>query len=261
MNDWNMGQALISALLATTAFAAPPSMNPASEAYRAHLAVVLSGPATLRAPHGLVTTRLDDVGLLELPGDRLCIDDVSEVRFRPIKPPLDRAVLAGKFPVKLVVARGPAAQEVGGRVTRGEFTALSYVAFRTGREAQFVPARYTASTSADDPQHHLVQADGGFCALFPAGLNQASLQAAGQTCLATLEPLHSFHHAKAFTAGNRVFVVRPGLGPGGYPIWWGLDASGKVISVVVDFQVLGVRVDDDAWSGYRPYPKAEPATK
>ncbi len=174
-------------------------------------------------PAGIVAITPVGLGDVVLPSDRLLVADMFAMAVRPEDlPAVDLDGLVGRFPVCLHVARLEPADE--------------RVAFAHVRFSERPVTRWT-----DDPIGFGV--DGGTGGIGSAEAVSAATVDTIEDYLAAVEahdvPTWSWANITTDAGrGANVIGFSTGYGDGGYPVYTGFDAEGRVASVVIDLLVV-----------------------
>jgi hypothetical protein len=177
-----------------------------------------------------IVTEPREVGSLELPTGRLAIHDPG-YEFAP--DPLDREVPPGRHRVDLALRSW-----IGddGTFYPPHLIAAVRVTLRPGR-----PERFVAVLSALRGRDLDIGVDSGLVSVFDRALlptlaGAAILDAMPETSTGTAAGAIEASIWPA-SAGS-VFVCTAGMGDGGYRAWWGEDAEGETVELIVDFGLL-----------------------
>ena len=194
---------------------------------------VFAGPASFWDPEDeeRVLTEPRMLGTLRFPTGRLAIHDPG-YEFAPDA--LDRSMPAGTYPVDLALRSwiGPE-----GMLVPSAINAAVRVSFG-GREArEFIPVR-----SSDGQRELVFGVDSGLISVFDRALLRTL---AGKAIIDTLpddvprsEPDRPPSQLWTMPGGEQIFVCQAGKGDGAYRAWWGLDAHGEAVELIVDFGEL-----------------------
>ncbi len=190
------------------------------------------GPAAFWDPERQerILTEPRDVGSLTLPSGRIAIHDPG---YEPAPDPLDRDVPAGAYPVDLALRSWTG--DDGVYYQPGLIAAVR-VTLRPGSPGRFVPVR---SALRGEPLD--VGVDSGLVSIFdrvllPALAGAAILDAMPETSTGT--PAGAIEAAIWPASTGGVFVCTAGMGDGGHRAWWGEDADGQAVELIVDFGLL-----------------------
>jgi hypothetical protein len=194
---------------------------------------IFAGPASFWDPEEeeRVLTEPWLLGTLALPTGRLAIHDPG-YEFAPDA--LDRSAAPGTYPVDLALRSwiGP-----DGLLVERAITAAARLSFGGGVARAFVPVR-----SSDGQRELVFGVDSGLISVFDRSL-LGSL--GGKALLDSLpddvprsEPDRPPAQISSMPDGQRLFVCQAGKGDGAYRAWWGLDADGEAVEVIVDFGEL-----------------------
>jgi hypothetical protein len=190
------------------------------------------GPALFWDPEReeRIVTATHVVGSLELPTGRLAIHDPG-YEFAP--DPLDRDVPPGPHSVDLALRSW---RNQDGGVSPPGLIAAVRVALRPGRAEHFVPVRSALRERDLD-----IGVDSGLVAIFDREL----LPALGGAALLDVIPESTPASNSAGTAAEivlapvgAVFVCMAGMGDGSYRAWWGENADGETVELIVDLGLL-----------------------
>lgn len=164
-------------------------------------------------------------------------------------PPLAARVEPGRYPVQIVLAR----------FTNGD----ERVALLQMKLAERPAVRWIAAEpeGAEPPEQDEVtgfDVESGIAGLIDAGAlaawraelgaDPAALQSLERVLRENRRPVWTWARVRA--AGAAGVLVTAGLGEGTYAAWWGLDAAGAQVSLVLDFDLLG-------WAGLPEEPPTE----
>jgi len=193
---------------------------------------VFDGPAVFWDPEReeRIVTELRALGVLDLPTGRPAIHDPG-YEFAP--DPLDRDAPPGPHPVDLALRSWTGHDGVF--YPPGLIAAVR-VALGSGRPERFVPVR-----SALRGQDLDIGVDSGLVAVFDRALlptlaGSALLDAMPETSTGTDAKGPNAHVVPA--AVGSIFVCTAGMGDGSYRGWWGENAAGEAVELIVDFGLL-----------------------
>lgn len=153
-------------------------------------------------------------------------------------PPLAAHVEPGRYPVQIVLAR----------LTNGdERVALVQMKFAEQPAVRWAAAEPEGAEPADDDEITGFDVESGLACLIDAGAlaawraelgaDPAALQSLERVLRENRRPAWTWARVRA--AGAAGVLVTAGLGEGTYAAWWGLDAAGERVSLVLDFDLLG----------------------
>jgi hypothetical protein len=177
-----------------------------------------------------IVTEPRAVGSLYLPTGRLAIHDPG-YEFAP--DPLDREVAPGAYAVDLALRSWTGEDGV---YHPPHLIAAVRVRLRPGRPDQFVPVQSALRGRELD-----IGVDSGLVSIFDRMLlptlgGSAILDAMPET--STGAQAGTIEAAIWPAAAGSVFVCTAGMGDGGYRAWWGEDADGEAVELIVDFGLL-----------------------
>lgn len=159
--------------------------------------------------------------------------------------PFAARVEAGRYPVQIVLARLTSGEE---RVALLQLKLADRPAARW-----VVAAPEGAEPAAEDDDDPEFEVESGVACLIDAGAmaawraelasDNAALQALERVLRENRRPIWTWARVRA--AGAAGVLVTAGFGGGSYVAYWGLDAAGERVSLVVDFDLLD-------WAGLPP---------
>lgn len=176
-------------------------------------------------------------GVLDVPSGRLVACDPVLVTDAPV-PPFARAVPPGRYPVQL--SRWTSLEQRDERIAAAKlvFSAAAPVrwelALREGEEGRPMRRKKDASFPVDSGLGCVMDAERA-----RTWLSQD--EAARQARIATARPGHESAFKLGPPLASELVGFSSGPGAGRYRSWWGLDAAGEPVALVVDFDVLYVR--------------------
>lgn len=164
-------------------------------------------------------------------------------------PPLDARVEPGRYPVQIVLAR----------LTNGdERVALVQMKLAQRPAVRWIAAEPAGAEPADDDEVTGFDVESGMACLIDAsalaawrtelGTDPAALRSLEQVLRENRRPIWTWARVRA--GGAAGILVTAGLGEGSYAAYWGLDAAGTPVSLVLDFDLL-------AWAGLPEEPPTE----
>jgi Protein of unknown function (DUF4241) len=186
-------------------------------------------------PLALVTDRGDAVDTRVVDVAPLRVTSGAVVTFDPLSAweldPLERSVPNGEHPVRLCIARfGTDERVAAARLTLGAGHAVRWeMATRAGED----PATLA--------EHNFFGfgVDAGTAAFADVAEARRLAEAQNDDLTDAMQAsyVHTWSHAATLGTPNAV-AFSSGFGDGSYCAWWGLDADGAVVALVIDFDIL-----------------------
>lgn len=164
-------------------------------------------------------------------------------------PPLAARVASGRYPVQIVLAR---------LLNGEERVALVQLKLAERPAVRWIGADPEGAEPADEDEVTGIDVESGMACLIDAGAlaawrtalstNPAELQSLERVLRENRRPNWTWARVRA--GGAAGVLITAGLGEGTYAAWWGLDAAGLPVSLVLDFDLLG-------WAGLPEVPPVE----
>lgn len=178
-----------------------------------------------------VTTRA--IGELKVPSGRIVASDPFTTDFEKPDPSFAIAAPTGVFPVELAIARFPASGD--------ERVACARVRFADAAPAvSWTAAAFEGSKPDGEDDIYGYGVDAGTGCFFDREATGPVDEAVSEGWLAAMEQRQvstwSWHVADRGEAN--IVMFSSGIGDGLYTSWWGHDASGRIVELVTDFEVL-----------------------
>ena len=188
------------------------------------------------------TTRIQRLGTINFPSGRIIVADSLCTTFTP-HPTLEREVpnTVAQCNVSYATSKTPDGQP-------DEVILAAWVRFGDSEIVHWAPAYYE-DFEPDDTYHPGFGVDSGTACIADAdAARSVDSEDDGEALLRAInEPVADFaFHPRA---SEHFVAVRSGLGDGFYSSFWGLDAGGTVVCLVVDFELMHRPIWDVATIG------------